>query len=326
MTPAEYAFVVGASHSGTTLLTLLLNAHPDVATVGELTSGARRNVEAYRCSCRTPILQCSFWRRLSEQMASRHAGFELSTFGISFEPPLPRWLRRLTLMEHRGRALEAVRGGLLGLSPTWRRHLRELESRCAAIVRAVLDLRQARVFVDSSKLPHRFRFIRQMRSFRTRAIHLVRDGRAVALTYMDQDGFGDANDPSFRRGGYGPQAAPAAGLSMPRAAEEWRRSQRAAEFALRTVAPERRLRVRYEDLCRKPPAVLDSIFGFLGVDPARSAPDFRAVEHHIVGNGMRLDAGSEVRLDERWRSVLGRADLLAFDAVAGDVNRGYGYE
>jgi hypothetical protein len=61
------------------------------------------------------------------------------------------------------------------------------------------------------------------------------------------------------------------------------------------------------------------------LDPGRAVREFRSVEPHVVGNGMRLDSSSEIRLDDRWRNVLQAADLSAFDAVAGPMNRAYGY-
>jgi len=323
--PIPYVFLLAASHSGTTLLTLLLNSHPDLATLGELTSGAVRGVPAYRCSCRRPIGECAFWRRLSAAVRPRHPAFDLATFGIRFEPESPAWVRRLTRIEHRGRALESLRGLALGLSPTWRRHREGLERSSAAVARTALDLTGARVFADSSKLAHRLRFLREMPAFDLRVIHVVRDGRAVALTYVDEERFADASDASLRRGGFGSESARRPGLSMRRAAEEWRRAQRSAEHVLAGIPASRWIRVRYEDLCAEPRETLARLFTFLGLEPARAAPDFRSVEHHVVGNGMRLDASSEIRLDERWKSVLSARDLAEFEAVAGPVNRRYGY-
>ena len=40
---------------------------------------------------------------------------------------------------------------------------------------------------------------------------------------------------------------------------------------------------------------------------------------------MRLDSTREVKLDDRWRTALGRDDLATFDAVAGSLNRQLGY-
>jgi hypothetical protein len=41
---------------------------------------------------------------------------------------------------------------------------------------------------------------------------------------------------------------------------------------------------------------------------------------------MRLAQFTEIRLDERWRTRLGEADLRYFDREAGEVNRALGYD
>jgi hypothetical protein len=110
---------------------------------------------------------------------------------------------------------------------------------------------------------------------------------------------------------------------MAAAAREWRRSQEDAEAVLRHVARDRWLEVRYEDLCRDPDAQLRRVFAFLGVPDAKIT--LRAADHHIIGNGMRLDDTRAVRLDERWRDALDESQLAAFDRVAGQTNRRLGY-
>ena len=39
--------------------------------------------------------------------------------------------------------------------------------------------------------------------------------------------------------------------------------------------------------------------------------------HHVVGNGMRLDTTSEVRMDDRWTQVLSDRERQIFEAEAG---------
>jgi hypothetical protein len=114
-------------------------------------------------------------------------------------------------------------------------------------------------------------------------------------------------------------------LTLAQAARAWRRSSEEAEKVLATLPPSRWTSVRYEHLCASPRDVLAGVFTFLGLDPGKAAADFRAVAHHVLGNGMRLDSTSEVCLDERWKSVLTEDDLQVFQAVAGDLNRRYGY-
>ncbi|MCC7462939.1 MAG: sulfotransferase, partial [Gammaproteobacteria bacterium] len=151
-----------------------------------------------------------------------------------------------------------------------------------------------------------------------------RDGRAVALTYMNPEHFADASNPALRGGGSG-ASRDAERLPSQAAAREWLRSNEEAEALMAGVAGERKLEVSYESLCADVEGTLRRIFTFLGVDAMAQRPDFRAATHHVIGNGMRLDSGSEVRLDERWRNALSAAELRTFDLVAGAMNRRLGY-
>jgi len=321
-----YAYLLGASHSGTTLLALSLNAHKDVATIGESAPGGMGCANTYRCSCRELIQQCPFWRRLAGEIAHASPEFDVGNFGTAFNMSPNPVIRRVLRMEHRGVFLESCRDLVLRLSPSWRWQFARSAANCVALASAVLRLKQARVFVDSSKIAHRLKFLLQVPALDIKVIHIVRDGRAVSLTYMNQAGFADAADPRLRSGGRGlPPGSPPAGLKMDRAADEWRRCIRSAQLLLRQLPKQKWMQVRYEDFCATPRATLDRIFAFLGLDPGRTASDFRSVEHHILGNGMRLDMTSQICLDERWRSVLTEDDLRVFDSIAGDLNHRYGY-
>ena len=64
---------------------------------------------------------------------------------------------------------------------------------------------------------------------------------------------------------------------------------------------------------------------FLDLDPDKVVLDFRSRQQHVIGNGMRLDTTSTIRLDERWKTHLTPDDLAVFDTVAGDLNRRLGY-
>lgn len=319
-----YVYLLAASHSGSTLLAMLLNAHPDLATVGEIVSGSQRALEGYRCSCRRLIVECPFWAAVTERMKARHPGVNLADFGIRLQVDKPWWVARALRAEHRGPALEGIRDAVLSASPAFGHHLQALEGRFADFARTVLELHGARVLVDSSKLAHRLKFVLRMPSFDVKVLHLVRDGRAVALTYMDEQSFADAADPALRRRG---TVAAGSGRTMPmeRAAAEWRRAVTSASHLLSRLDRSRWMRITYEELCTEPDITLDKIFRFIGVEPSAARRDFRSVEHHVVGNGMRLDSTSAVRLDDRWRGELTAAEIAAFHRTAGDQNERFGY-
>ncbi len=318
------AYILAASHSGSTLLAMLLNAHPDVCSVGELKATSLGDAERYRCSCGEFIRRCSFWRRVSEGMARRGIDFDIAAAGTHFGAGGSAYIARLLRPLHRGRLFEAARDVALRLSPAWRREYPRVQRRNAALAETLCELTGARVVVDSSKVGLRLKYLLRNRDLDVKVIRLIRDGRAVALTYTDPASFADAVDPALRGGGTGGDRR-AERLSLAEAAREWRRSNEEAEEIVRGMDASRCIEVRYESVCSDTAATLCRLWGFLGVDPSRGTGDFRSAEHHVLGNGMRLDATSEIRLDERWRTALSWADLATFDAVAGELNCRYGY-
>ncbi|MDM8008512.1 MAG: sulfotransferase [Phycisphaerae bacterium] len=318
-------YILSASHSGSTLLAMLLNAHPDMCSVGELKATHLGEAERYRCSCGQLIRQCSFWSRVSDAMTRKGISFDITHAGTDFRLNGRGFTRRLAGALHRGAVFERCRDSALRLSPAWRAHLTQVQSRNAALVDAIRDLTGARIVVDSSKIALRLKYLLRSPQFDVKVIRLVRDGRAVALTYMDPARFADADDPQRRGGGMGGERDTER-LSMAQAALAWHRSNEEAEHVLARLDRWRWIEVRYEQVCTDPQGTLHRIFSFLGVDPSRWVPGFRSVEHHIVGNGMRLNSTSEIRPDERWKSALSKDDLAVFDRVAGATNRRYGYQ
>jgi len=322
----DYVYILGASHSGSTLLAMLLNAHPDVTTIGETAPGRMGDIDTYRCSCGELIKDCSFWTRVVGRMRADCPRFRLDDFGTKFEFPSNRFVNRVLNCEHRGTLFEYLRDVALGLSRRWGEARAGIMANCYHLASAVLAESGGRIFVDSSKLAHRLKFLLRIPQFNVRVIHLVRDGRGVALTYMRQDEYADAAEPGLRRGGRGMTAEPtAARLPMKRAASEWRRCLEAAEHVLAGLDRSRWIEVQYEELCGDTEGTLQRIHGFLGTDHTGAIADFRRAENHVVGNGMRLDDTSQVHLDERWKSILTDRELAAFDREAGALNRRYGY-
>jgi hypothetical protein len=320
------AYILAASHSGSTLLSMLLGSHPQIATIGEMNLSPRAmgDLDRYRCSCGQFIRQCGFWQSVAEAMRRRGVAFDLACAGTDYRGAESRYARRLLKPMHRGRPLEYIRDIGLSLSPAWRRQLAEAQRRNAALASTVTELAGAQLVVDSSKVGLRLKYLLRNPELDVKVIRLVRDGRAVALTYMDPAGFADARDPSRRAGGTGGDRK-GGRLSMHQATYQWRRCMEEAEHIVGRLDRSRWIEVRYEDYCREPDATLSRLHEFLGVGFGQQPKDFRSVEQHIVGNGMRLDTTSEIRLDERWRDVLTRQDLQVFDSVAMHMNRKYGY-
>lgn len=320
------AYLLAASHSGSTLLAMLLGAQPGACTVGELKATHMGSVDCYRCSCRKAIRDCGFWREIGVAM-NRHGvrDFDITRAGTSiFEAKSP-YVRWLLAPLYRGRRMEAVRDLGLSLSGEWRNMIASSKRRNLALIESLLEVTGSRVLIDSSKLALRLKYLLSIMELETRVIWVIRDGRAVALTYTDEWNFADSSDPKLRGGGSGLRRPPPR-HSMAEAANEWKRSNEASEALLSTLPPSQWTKVRYEDLCRDPVNTIKRLAVFLNLAPEQTVLDFRSKSHHVIGNGMRMDLTSEIRIDERWKEELSNENLKEFDRVAGKLNRSYGYE
>jgi hypothetical protein len=317
----KLVYLLAASHSGSTLLALLLGTHPRLVTAGELKLTSLGNLDRYRCSCGEPLQACPFWTRVRKDMDARGHALDFAEPGTDVRSGATPYELRLLRPLHRGPWAERLRDAALMVSPSWRRRLPRMQAKNAALVGCVLEASGRDAVVDSSKTGLRLKYLLRNPDLEVRVVRLVRDGRAVALTYIDPARFADATDPSKRDGGSGGDRA-AQRIPMADAAREWRRSNEEAEAVLAGVPKSRQIEARYEELCRDTEGTLGRIFTFLGLDPL---PISRPRTEHVVGNGVRFDGAVEVKLDERWRTTLSADELRTFDEVAGDLNRRYGY-
>ena len=151
-----------------------------------------------------------------------------------------------------------------------------------------------------------------------RFVHVVRDGRAVANSWLQMPWWLGHRGPSHWH--FGPLP--------PAYAEEWERSGRsfvllaglawkllldAFEEARRALPPASWKEVRYEDVVADPPGRLSELLGFLGLEPTA---DFegRLARH-------RFDGGRAAA----YREELGLADLALLESSLGDHLAAHGY-
>jgi hypothetical protein len=303
------AYILSANFSGSTLLAMLLGAQPEAFTMGEMRVPALQNPDTYRCSCGALIKQCGFWNEVSTRMAKKGiAGFDITHPNLSIHDVESPYAMRLLNAMPRGPVLEGVRSVALSFSPAWSAHLRDVHARNTALAEVFQEMSGARVVVDSSKLALHLKYLLKSDRLKIKALNLIRDGRAV-VTSMLGHGFQRAT-----------RAETIAGAAM-----EWKRTNEASESVLTTLPASQSMTFQYEELCRQPEATLRKICKFLGMDTRQINLDFRSKTQHGLGNDMRLKSGSDIRLDERWRTTLTKEDLAVFDEVAGEMNRKYGY-
>jgi hypothetical protein len=142
-----------------------------------------------------------------------------------------------------------------------------------------------------------------------RFVHLIRDGRDVALSYADVP--------------FGPK-------SVSRAADLWARRVRAGVSAGRALGPRRYLETHYEHFVADPERHARILCGFLDLpfDPGMLDRGERSQEV-ILPRAARLNPHVAERPREKlrsWRKEMSRAHVEVFEAAAGDVLAELGYE
>jgi hypothetical protein len=143
-----------------------------------------------------------------------------------------------------------------------------------------------------------------------RFVHVIRDGRNSALSYLDH--------------GYGPR-------TVMQAAFRWRNRLLAGRRAGRRLGPERYQELRYESLTDNPEGALRPVCDFLQLDfDEKMLRYFERADELVAGTAHPLRFQGLYRPPTAglrdWRTAMSRDDVVLFDAIAGDVLEELGYE
>jgi len=269
--PAPPFFIVGSARSGTTLLRLMLNAHPEVAIPPE----SRFITEMWRDKPQVevePVLDA----------LGRHDRFRL------WELPI-----------------EEVRAELDGGPARITAPYTEVME---APYRAWARRRDKPLWGD--KTPRYVESIPLLSRLwpPARFVHLVRDGRNVALSYADV--------------AFGPK-------TLAKAAALWARRVRAGVEAGRTLDPGRYLQMRYEDLVEAPERHARTLCGFLGLPFDPVVLDYvergrDAVLPRAAANNPNVTKPLMAQT-RSWERAMPEGQVEVFEALAGDVLSELGY-
>lgn len=292
---------MGPNYSGSTLLTLLMADHPEIATVGELKATSMGDIATYHCSCGELLTNCPFWHEVKRRMKEQSRDFTFEDFRTHFRAKKNLLTDLLLRTSLRGRLFEAARETGFRISLAARRARQGIITQNRALIEIICNLQQAGTFLDDSKEPIRLKFLLATGWWDIRVIHLIRDGRGVTTSYMRHNR-----------------------ATMGQAVQEWMHTQQECNRMARLLGNSRCLTVHYEELCHEPEKTLTAIHQFLGLEPETSSPPKRI--KHIMGNQMRLGSLQDIRLDEKWKQSLSVEDLQIFANTAGELNHSHGYQ
>ena len=294
-------YILGAGHSGSTLLNFLLNGHAQIVGLNEI-----QEIRRYLGDkARDARLSNDFWQAVKQRYeASSQAPFR-SVVKI-------HWRKAPIWSEHdKARRERVSEPNLVSEFLDWQKiqgsetsDFTAWTQQNQALLAAIAAEANADFVVDASKAWQRLLLLQKSGHFNVKVIHLVRDGRAVVNSYIRKyDSFGV---------GFG----------------RWSNQAIAATVVQRQFPAEDWLKVRYEDLATQPEAVLQKLCQFLAISYQPEMLQFR--QHPYVGirgNRMAEDIHNEaIVFDQTWKQKLSNFNQFRFMLLGGYLNYHLGYK
>lgn len=309
MEKVKQVIICSAGHSGSTMLDMIIGAHPKCESLGELLMLPMEFALNHPCTCGNEIRVCPLWSRVAENLGLDVEGdpyaLNLGYIRASIRAD-PRVMRRAYIWRVKffmGLNYLRLRYGI-SFPKMLMHHFNDGIINTMRVFKIVRQLTGKSIVVDSSKQHSRAVSLYLSAPEETRLIMLVRDGRGVFYSQLKLH--------SGQRQGL----------------IAWKSYYSHLLPLLERYVPEQHvMRLRYEDLVMYPELECRRICDFLGITFYPKMIDFTSVIHHNVnGNRMRRSKNSELYLDDKWKNELSVADIKYFEQHAGSMNRGFGYK
>ena len=303
-----YVYLSSPTHTGSTLLGFLLGAHPQVATIGEI---AFQFSDEVNCSCGTPFCKCPYWTDWQRRVREKGLPFNIGRLEINLQPGKGSgFAESLFYYEFSYRWMNSIRNMvycLPGLRQKFHVPTRDAIERSYHYAGILCEREKTPVFLDTSKNPYQTRFLAGNKKIRLKLIYMLRDARAQINSNMKREN-----------------------RTLNMAIKEYKWATRNIERDIaHYMRPEDVFRIRYEDLCDAPDAIMKSLYRFLGIDTSYTIDRLNLEntgQFHIIGNVMRLNFDGKITYDTKWKQELTPEQIARIDREVGYLNRRYGYE
>lgn len=301
MSAPRVVYVAGVGFSGSTLLSFLVNAHPQLLSVGEVTGPLAALPADYPCSCGARLGECAFFARIGGALRAQGLAFDPLAWGTAVDLGDNAVERFLLTRSLRYNALDDLRDAIVARAPSLGSRMGALLARNRAFAEALCETAQRPVLVDASKQPIRAHYLRRA-GLDVRLVHLVRDSPGFVASRRTN-----------------------LGASIESSIRHWRRGAASLARVRQRFPEERFLRLRYEDVCDDPRAAVNAIAVLADLPPLAAGAPFASEGAHVIGNRMRTSFQGRVERDERWRTLLSADELARVLADTRDLRETFGY-
>lgn len=283
----KLVYLAGSPYSGSTLLSLVLNEHPEITTVGHMMGWKFGEDDDFRCSCGELVKECPFFEYIGNSFHKAGLRFSVYDFDTEYKCVNNERFNRFLLGRlplYSNDILERIRDCFVTGIPGVNKRLKELDERNRVFIQAALEYNKASVFVDNSHDPHRLKHLHRAFGDQLYVVHIVRDIRGVALSNINNKAWPVTVSQNL-----------------------WLKRQEDTTRILRSLDIQS-LRLMYEKFCESPGEELKPLFNILGIKETPVDGELGKSEHHVLGNDMRMSA-RKIALKENWRDKLNSDDL-----------------
>lgn len=287
-------YILGRAFTGSTILEMVLDTHPDVMSLGEMFYLPRiyRNKDKTKCSCLLSASECGFWSKV------------FKTYKSEIESKYPENIYELTPKKSYFKLITRRISKSFTDS-----EIRKYAEKNYTFFNTIRNITNKNIFVDASKNPYRLYMLQKSGMFNIKVIYLYRDGRASIDSFKKR---GKKNFNIFNR--------------IFRIV--------VGEFLLRKTLKQSFQRneffgLRYEDFTENFKNEIVHLLDFLELSTKKEIfldkknKDYfinriNEKKSHIVGGNIyRLKKVTEIKNFENWKASLTKTEKILFSVLGG---------
>ncbi len=285
----KVVYVSPMGHSGSTLLDLMLNQHPQLQSVGEVLFIKEWIEEGYNCSCGKSLYKCSFWGDIISKLENvSHLQVLFNSWGDNNSANFRKYNASIA------KYTEATK----------------------QLLQKVVVKSGKEIIIDSSKSLGRLKALALSGEFELNVIHLIRNGLGYVNSLRTP-----LSRPSIN------ESKKTKTSSIVKSTIRWRVRNLSLEKIARVKPDIKYYQLRYEDLCIYTDKKMQEVCDFIGINyvPEVLTPGLGNI-HNIGGSRWRYSSKPiEIKLDEKWKGDLNKTSKIIFNLLSGKLNKKYGY-
>jgi len=288
-------YLLGAGHSGSTLLDLIMGSHSQIFGAGELQQYFVSPDSRIRsCMCGKTVLECPFWKKVFKN--------------LNLESGLTVYRKRKDFLLNRKSYLDSYYRCPVNLE----KYIELNEE----LYKNILKYSGKKIVFDSSKWPYRAELLLNSNKLDITILHLVRNGKGVTWSW---------------RACWDNRSRHSNVIRRIRVMYHWL----ACNLQIEIVKRRNRANyifLRYEDFVKNPKGILKLILKKLGLSFEPQMMSFRNENNHQVAGNLKLKrklaTNQEIKIKEDigWKEDMPLIYRITFDLLFGWLNIYYKFK